>query len=95
MFVNPTPQACYQVSQQIVLGKFPLNKELALELAALMAQVNISKNEYSRNLITGRPDIEASKSMIPLYICFVFRKPQYPDKKCPDIEALFDIRGLT
>ena len=30
---------CYQVIQQIVQGKFPLNKELALELAALMAQV--------------------------------------------------------
>ena len=30
---------CYQVIQQIVLGKVPLNKELALELAALMAQV--------------------------------------------------------
>ena len=33
---------CYQVSQQIVLGKFPLNKELALELAALMAQVGFA-----------------------------------------------------
>lgn len=29
----------YQTSQQIVQGRFPLNKELALELCALMAQV--------------------------------------------------------
>lgn len=29
----------YQVSQQIVRGQFPLNKELAFELCALMAQV--------------------------------------------------------
>jgi hypothetical protein len=30
----------YQISKQIVHGKFPLNKELAFELTALMAQVN-------------------------------------------------------
>ena len=30
---------CYQVNQQIVQGRFPVTKELALELAALMAQV--------------------------------------------------------
>ena len=30
---------CYQISQQIVEGRFPLNKILAFELAALMAQV--------------------------------------------------------
>lgn len=30
---------CYQTNQAISLGKFPLTRELALELAALMAQV--------------------------------------------------------
>lgn len=30
---------CYQVNQQVVQGKFPLNRELAFELASLMAQV--------------------------------------------------------
>ncbi|XP_023332150.1 uncharacterized protein CG43867 [Eurytemora carolleeae] len=30
---------CYQVSEQIVSGKFPVNQELAFELAALMAQI--------------------------------------------------------
>ena len=29
----------YQVSKQIVQGQFPLNRDLAFELAALMAQV--------------------------------------------------------
>ena len=29
----------YQISKQIVHGRFPLNKELAFELTALMAQV--------------------------------------------------------
>lgn len=32
---------CYQVNQQVVQGRFPVNRELALELAALMAQVCI------------------------------------------------------
>ena len=31
----------YQISKQIVQGKFPVNKELAFELTALMAQVCI------------------------------------------------------
>lgn len=30
---------CYQVNQQVVHGKFPLNRDLAIELASLMAQV--------------------------------------------------------
>ena len=34
---------CYQISQQIVEGRFPLNKVLAFELAALMAQVRYIK----------------------------------------------------
>ena len=37
---------CYQISQQIVAGRFPLNKELAFELAALMSQV--CSNQSSR-----------------------------------------------
>lgn len=33
---------CYQVNQQVVQGKFPVNRELAFELASLMAQVKLS-----------------------------------------------------
>lgn len=32
---------CYQVNQQVVQGKFPLNRDLAFELASLMAQVSL------------------------------------------------------
>lgn len=32
---------CYQVNKQIVAGRFPLSRELALELAALMAQLDL------------------------------------------------------
>ncbi|XP_033220742.1 uncharacterized protein CG43867 [Belonocnema kinseyi] len=34
---------CYQVNQQVVQGKFPLNRELAFELAALMAQIDLGE----------------------------------------------------
>ena len=35
----------YQISKQIVQGKFPINKELAFELTALMAQVHTKKHQ--------------------------------------------------
>ncbi|KAL0266885.1 UNVERIFIED_CONTAM: hypothetical protein PYX00_009315 [Menopon gallinae] len=43
---------CYQTNHQIVLGRFPLTKELALELAALMAQIEYG--EYSIERSQGR-----------------------------------------
>jgi hypothetical protein len=32
---------CYQINQQIVHGRFPLSRDLALELASLMAQIDM------------------------------------------------------
>lgn len=32
---------CYQVNQQVVQGRFPLSRDLALELASLMAQIDM------------------------------------------------------
>ncbi|XP_070500154.1 uncharacterized protein CG43867 isoform X4 [Chironomus tepperi] len=32
---------CYQINQQIVQGRFPLSRDLALELASLMAQIDM------------------------------------------------------
>lgn len=40
---------CYQVNQQVVQGKFPLNRELAFELASLMAQVRFLCVKYIYN----------------------------------------------
>ncbi|KAJ1528437.1 hypothetical protein ONE63_006849 [Megalurothrips usitatus] len=34
---------CYQINQQVVQGRFPLNRELALELASLMAQIDLGE----------------------------------------------------
>lgn len=33
----------YQINEDVVSGKFPLSKELSLELAVLMAQVSENK----------------------------------------------------
>lgn len=33
---------CYQTNQAVVAGRFPLTRELAVELAGLMAQVRFS-----------------------------------------------------
>ena len=41
----------YQISKQIVQGKFPINKELAFELTALMAQVC----KYLKSLLYNVP----------------------------------------
>ncbi|XP_067214955.1 uncharacterized protein CG43867 isoform X5 [Linepithema humile] len=42
---------CYQVNQQVVHGKFPLNRELAFELASLMAQIDFG--EYNNDKARG------------------------------------------
>ncbi|XP_018336737.1 uncharacterized protein CG43867 isoform X2 [Agrilus planipennis] len=44
---------CYQVNKQIVSGRFPLSKELALELAAVMAQLDIGDCSFSSNKSTS------------------------------------------
>ena len=43
----------YQISKQIVQGKFPINKELAFELTALMAQVC----KYLKSLLYNVPSL--------------------------------------
>ena len=43
---------CYQISQSISRGKFPVNRELCMELAALMSQVCILMKKLK--LRTGR-----------------------------------------
>ncbi|XP_035206715.1 uncharacterized protein CG43867-like isoform X2 [Stegodyphus dumicola] len=48
----------YQINQEIMEGKFPLTKELALELAALLAQIEFgdyNENSRSNEVITKQP----------------------------------------
>nr|XP_012149030.1 PREDICTED: uncharacterized protein CG43867 isoform X8 [Megachile rotundata] len=42
---------CYQINQQVVQGKFPVNRDLAFELASLMAQIDFG--EYNNDKARG------------------------------------------
>ncbi|XP_069939219.1 uncharacterized protein CG43867 [Cherax quadricarinatus] len=44
---------CYQVNQQIQQGKFPITRELALELATLMAQIDMGEVNSERSRGSG------------------------------------------
>ncbi|KAL1138524.1 hypothetical protein AAG570_008587 [Ranatra chinensis] len=44
---------CYQTNQQVVLGRFPVNRELALELAALMAQIDFGEYHTDKGRGSG------------------------------------------
>ena len=44
---------CYQVNKQIVSGRFPLSRELALELAALMAQLDMGDCSFGSHKNTS------------------------------------------
>lgn len=44
---------CYQVNQQVVQGKFPLNRELAFELASLMAQIDFGEYNHDKGRGSG------------------------------------------
>ncbi|XP_050526156.1 uncharacterized protein CG43867 isoform X3 [Daktulosphaira vitifoliae] len=44
---------CYQINQKVVHGHFPLTKELALELAALMAQIDFGEFYCEKNRGSG------------------------------------------
>ncbi|KAK0096586.1 hypothetical protein PV326_005047 [Microctonus aethiopoides] len=44
---------CYQVNQQVVHGKFPLNRDLAIELASLMAQIDFGEYNIDKSRGSG------------------------------------------
>lgn len=43
----------YQVNEEVQQGHFPVSKELALEVAALMAQVCVDLNHMSVSEVVG------------------------------------------
>lgn len=48
---------CYQTNQQVIQGRFPLSKELALELASLMAQVSCLTSSNSECIFYFSPSV--------------------------------------
>lgn len=45
---------CYQTNQQVILGRFPITKELALELAALIAQIDSGEFDSEKSSSGGK-----------------------------------------
>nr|XP_018897764.1 PREDICTED: uncharacterized protein CG43867 isoform X3 [Bemisia tabaci] len=66
---------CYQTNQQVIQGRFPLSKELALELASLMAQIDFG--EY--NCDKGRGSGAMARDLIVLQALDKFYPYRYRD----------------
>ncbi|XP_033611575.1 uncharacterized protein CG43867 isoform X4 [Cryptotermes secundus] len=73
---------CYQVNQQVIHGRFPLNKELALELAALMAQIDFG--EYNADKGRGSGGVAGSLHHLVLQALDKFYPYRYKDGLTPD-----------
>ncbi|XP_063217815.1 uncharacterized protein CG43867 isoform X3 [Bacillus rossius redtenbacheri] len=72
---------CYQVNQQVVLGRFPLSRELALELAALMAQIDFG--EYNSEKGRGSGGVGGNPHQV-LQALDKFYPYRYKDGLSPD-----------
>ncbi|XP_065213244.1 uncharacterized protein CG43867 isoform X3 [Planococcus citri] len=78
---------CYQTNHQIVNGRFPLTKELALELAALMAQIDFGEfnSEKGRGSGSGGAGSSSnSKDLMILQAVDKFYPYRYRDGLSPD-----------
>ncbi|XP_014285092.1 uncharacterized protein CG43867 isoform X4 [Halyomorpha halys] len=72
---------CYQTNQQVVQGRFPVNKELALELAALMAQIDFGEYhaDKGRGSGGGMRDLQVIQALDKFY------PYRYRDMLTPDL----------
>lgn len=79
---------CYQTNYQIVNGRFPLTKELALELAALMAQIDFGEFNSDRGRGSGgyatTGSSSNSKDLLILQAVDKFYPYRYRDSLSPD-----------
>nr|CAD7396662.1 unnamed protein product [Timema cristinae] len=73
---------CYQVNQQVINGRFPLNRELALELSALMAQIDYG--EYNPDKGRGSGGVGGNPHHHVLQALDKFYPYRYKDGLTPD-----------
>ncbi|CAL4101039.1 unnamed protein product [Meganyctiphanes norvegica] len=72
---------CYQTNQQIQLGKFPITRELALELATLMSQIDMGEVNSEKSRSSG------SSGPSTAHVLQAFNKfypPRYKDNLSED-----------
>lgn len=56
---------CYQINQQVIHGRFPLSKDLALELASLMAQIDMGDFVSEKSRTTSSASLQALDKFYP------------------------------
>ncbi|XP_031629061.1 uncharacterized protein CG43867 isoform X3 [Contarinia nasturtii] len=56
---------CYQINQQVIQGRFPLTKDLALELASLMSQIDMSDYVTEKNRMTTSISLQVIDKFYP------------------------------
>lgn len=76
---------CYQINVQVVQGRFPLSRDLALELASLMAQIDIGDFAAEKNRT-------ATNTSVSLQALDKFYPYRYRDALTPD--QLKDLQEL-
>ncbi|XP_046382604.1 uncharacterized protein CG43867 isoform X5 [Ischnura elegans] len=82
---------CYQVNQQVVQGRFPLNRELAMELTSLMAQIDFGEYNADRcrgsGGTSGNPHHQAQQVLDKFYP-IRYREGITPDEQRELLESL-------
>ncbi|XP_037914351.1 uncharacterized protein CG43867 isoform X5 [Hermetia illucens] len=76
---------CYQTNQQIVQGRFPLSRELALELSSLMSQIDMG--DYSPEKSRGSGNMNASLQALDKFYPYRYRDALTPEQ-LKDIQEL-------
>ncbi|XP_055323224.1 uncharacterized protein CG43867 isoform X8 [Sitodiplosis mosellana] len=56
---------CYQINQQVIQGRFPLTKDLALELASLMSQIDMGDYVTDKNRMTTSISLQVIDKFYP------------------------------
>ncbi|XP_055915623.1 uncharacterized protein CG43867 isoform X9 [Eupeodes corollae] len=77
---------CYQTNQQIVQGRFPLSRDLALELSSLMSQIDMGDYSLEKSRGSGNMNNAGLKALDKFY------PYRYRDAMSPD--QLKDIQDL-
>ncbi|XP_044747899.1 uncharacterized protein CG43867 isoform X7 [Coccinella septempunctata] len=87
---------CYQVNKQIVAGRFPLSRELALELAALMAQLDLGEcslgtKNLGASISQSHPGTTSNKHQSPKSVRGTFS----PQNTCSNtLNALSNVQSI-
>ncbi|XP_048526444.1 uncharacterized protein CG43867 isoform X5 [Dendroctonus ponderosae] len=90
---------CYQVNKQVVAGRFPLSRELALELASLMAQLDTGdcplgsgKAVSAGNTLTSQATVANIKSSPKSVVNGAFSPPSLQNSST--LSALNNVHGI-